>query len=89
MKSRLIGLVVRSYCDYYVPICYPSKISAGLVVKRIGNSSVDYCVGIFENCESNKASAVGGFTHVFVDRLTNRPHSIDEQMKKKLLSISI
>jgi acyl-CoA thioester hydrolase len=88
LKSPIIGFVVSSYCSYYSPISYPDQISIGLFVKRIGNSSVDYTVGIFENCESKKASAVGGFTHVFVDRINRRPQKIDDEMKKKLLSIS-
>ncbi len=88
LKSPIIGFVVSSYCSYYSPISYPDQISVGLFVKRIGNSSVDYTVGIFENCESEKASAVGGFTHVFVDRINRRPQKIDDEMKKKLLSIS-
>jgi acyl-CoA thioester hydrolase len=87
LKSDLIGFVVHSHCSYFSPVSYPSKISAGLFINRIGNSSVDYCVGIFENNESLKASAVGGFTHVFVDRLTRRSHSINDQMKKEFLSI--
>ncbi|CAF1920165.1 unnamed protein product [Rotaria magnacalcarata] len=88
LKSPLIGFVVSSHCNYYSPVSYPSKIEAGLFVKRIGKSSVDYCVGIFDNCQSEKASAVGGFTHVFVDRINRRPQPFDDEMKKKLLSIS-
>ncbi|CAF3133693.1 unnamed protein product [Rotaria sp. Silwood2] len=87
-KSSLLDYVVYSHCEYYSPISYPSIISAGLFVKRIGKSSVDYQVGIFENNKSLKASAVGGFASVFVDRMNQRPHSIDEQLRKQLLSIS-
>ncbi len=88
LKSSIIGFVVSSYCSYYSPISYPSIISVGLFVSRIGNSSVDYTVGIFENKTIEKASAVGGFTHVFVSRIDNRPKTIDELFKKKLLDIS-
>ena len=88
LKSPVIGYVVSSYCEYYSPVSYPSNVLAGLFVKRIGNSSVDYQVGIFEPNSTFKASAVGGFTHVFVDRINNRPQAIDQQMKKQLLSIS-
>ncbi|CAF4093440.1 unnamed protein product [Rotaria sordida] len=88
LKSPLIGFVVSSHCEYYSPISYPSKISAGLFVKRIGKSSVDYSVGIFEDNQVEKASAVGGFIHVFVDRINHRPQTINDEMKKQLLSIS-
>ncbi len=60
----------------------------GLFVSRIGNSSVDYTVGIFENKQSLKASSVGGFTHVFVDRINNRPRSLDDLFRNKLVEIS-
>jgi hypothetical protein len=39
---------------------------------------------MFENDQTDeKASAVGGFTHVFVDRITNRPKNLDDSFKKK------
>ena len=87
-SSSLIGFVVRSDCEFYSPISYPKKISVGLVVQRIGNSSVDYRVGIFADEEKEtKASAVGGFTHVFVNRQTQKSASIPSQMRWKLVRI--
>jgi len=88
LKSPSIGFVVSSYCYYYSPLSYPSIVDVGLFVSRIGNSSVDYKIGIFENKESLKASSVGGFTHVFVDRITNRPKALDDFFKTKLIEIS-
>ncbi len=88
LKSSSIGLVVSSHCFYYSPISYPSKISVGLFIPRIGKSSVDYKVGIFQNSECDLASSVGGFTHVFVDRITNRPKTLENLFKIKLLEIS-
>jgi hypothetical protein len=38
---------------------------------------------MFENDQTDeKASAVGGFNHVFVDRITNRPKNLDDSFKK-------
>lgn len=88
MKSSTVGFVVSSYCNYYNPICYPSIVQLGLFVKRIGNSSVDYTVGIFDTKESFKASSVGGFTHVFVDRISNRPKTLEKHFREKLIEIS-
>jgi acyl-CoA thioester hydrolase len=88
LKSSSIGFVVSSYCNYYSPISYPSIVDVGLFVSRIGNSSVDYTVGIFENKESLKASSVGGFTHVFFDRINNRPKPLDDLFRNKLVEIS-
>ncbi len=44
----------------------------GLRVKNLGKSSVAYEVGVFERGQDD-VRAVGGFTHVFVERDTNRP----------------
>ena len=88
LKSSSMGFVVSSYCNYYSPISYPSIVHLGLFVKRIGNSSVDYTVGIFHSKESLKASSVGGFTHVFVHRTTNRPQPLDKFFREKLIEIS-
>jgi acyl-CoA thioester hydrolase len=83
-----MGFVVSSYCNYYSPISYPSVVDVGLFVSRISNSSVDYTIGIFEKKESLFASSVGGFTHVFVDRLSNRPKAFDDLFRNKLIEIS-
>lgn len=88
LKSSQMGFVVSSYCNYYQSISYPANVYVGLFVKRIGNSSVDYTVGIFHSKESPKASSVGGFRHVFVDRTTNRPKTIDKSFRDKLIEIS-
>ena len=88
LKSSTMGFVVSSYCNYYQSISYPSNVLLGLFVKSIGNSSVDYTVGIFHSQQSQKASAVGGFRHVFVDRTTNRPKSLEKSFRDRLIEIS-
>ena len=87
LRSALVGFVVRSHCDYYSPLCYPQSISVGLFVSRLGNSSVDYTVGIFGPDEGEKASAVGGFTHVFVDRQKQKAETIPSDLREKLKEI--
>ena len=82
LKSPLLSFVAYSYCEYFSPLSYPARISAGLFVKRIGNSSADFQVGIFENDKCLKASAVGGFAHVFVDRINQRSQKINDEMRK-------
>ena len=74
-KGLVVGFVVHSSCDYLNPISHPEKIEAGLVVKKIGNSSVTYGIGIFKEDE-DKVSAYGEFVHVFVNRSNNKFFSI-------------
>ncbi|KAI8092932.1 HotDog domain-containing protein [Halteromyces radiatus] len=79
-QTKPIGLVVHSSANFYAPASYPSVMEAGLVISKLGKSSVTYRVGIFEkksnngnNDEHNLASVVGGFTHVFVDPKARKP----------------
>jgi hypothetical protein len=51
-------------------ISYPSTISVGLFIKGIGS---------VENNQFSKTSTVGGFTHVFVDRINHRPNKISDK----------
>ena len=47
-------------------------VELGLRVNKIGNSSVTYEVGVFERNKEDPR-AVGGYTHVFVERDKRRP----------------
>ncbi|KAK2797236.1 hypothetical protein FQN51_008759 [Onygenales sp. PD_10] len=67
-----IGLVVSSYCDYFASVSFPDVLELGLRVVKLGSSSVVYEVGIFKRGEE-AVKAVGGFTHVFVEREGMKP----------------
>ncbi|KAF8469211.1 HotDog domain-containing protein [Kalaharituber pfeilii] len=95
-ESTQIGLVVSSWCQYVSPASFPTTLLCGMRVNKLGKSSVDYEVGIFEEVgedggelpasglrsgrdnawEGKKGKmvvrAVGGFTHVFVDKVTRK-----------------
>lgn len=71
-SSECIGLVVNSQCNYFSPVAFPAVLDLGLRVVKLGYSSVAYEVGVFEQ-KKVTVSAVGGYTHVFVERGQNRP----------------
>ena len=71
-SSDCIGLVVYSYCNYFSPVSFPVVLDLGLRVTKLGHSSVTYEVGVFEQGKGT-VNAVGGYTHVFVEREKNRP----------------
>ena len=73
-SSQEIGLVVSSHCDFFSSLAFPSVTEAGLCVIKLGRTSASYEVGIFEKGVED-CKAVGGFTHVFVDRKTGRPQA--------------
>lgn len=71
-KSDVIGLVAETMCSYFKPLGFPSKVTVGLRVGRLGSSSVRYEIGLFQD-DANDASAQGHFVHVYVDRASGRP----------------
>ena len=87
-SAEIIGFVVASSCEYKSPVAYPEKLEAGFMVNRLGNSSVEYGIGIFKKGQQ-AASAHGTFTHVFVDRNTDKPVSIPAQIRAALEAVLV
>ena len=78
-----IGLVVETQCNYHRSVAFPDRITAGVAVAKLGNSSVRYEVGIFRNDETT-ASANGHFVHVYVDAKTSRPVALPDDLREAL-----
>ena len=87
-NGNIIGLIVQSGCNYFSSFKYPEDIEAGIRVTKIGNSSVKYEVGLFKQ-KYDLASADGFFIHVYVDRVTRKPKTLDYELKKKLDTIYV
>ena len=81
--SPIVGYVVHSSCNYLSGISYPGIIDVGIVVKKLGKTSVTYEIGIFKD-EENKVSAYGEFVHVFVNRSEKKPVSIPDNILQSL-----
>ena len=79
-RSPVIGLVVETQCRYFRPIAFPDAVTAGLRVGHLGTSSVRYEVGLFRN-EEPAAAAQGHFVHVYVDRDSQRPVPLPEDLR--------
>lgn len=84
----IIGYIANSQCDYKKAISFPEKIEGGFRVNRLGNSSVEYGIAIFKEGD-NDCCAFGTFTHVFVDRKTERPVPISTPMRTALESMLV
>lgn len=87
-KSPVVGLVVATNCAYFASVAFPDEIVAGLRVAHLGNSSVRYEVGLFRAGTTHPAAA-GDFTHVYVDRLTNRPVPLPADLRAALEAIRV
>jgi len=82
-KSPVVGLVVETGCSYFAPVSYPEIVTAGLRVRRVGTSSVQYEIGIFRKGETF-ASAQGRFVHVYVSDKDRKPVPLSQPMIEKL-----
>ena len=80
-SSPIIGLVVESNCHFYASLTYPEQAEVGVAVERLGRSSVRYRLAVFK-AGANEAAAAGGYTHVYVERATNRPVPIPEAHRR-------
>ena len=87
-NGKNIGLIVQSGCNYFSSFEYPENINAGIRVTKIGKSSVRYEVGLFKEKEE-LSSADGFFIHVYVDRKTNKPITLDYNFKNALDTIFV
>jgi len=61
-----IGVVAEVSCRYFREIGYPQPVEMGLVVDKVGTSSVIYRIGLFQG-DGDEAAAEGRFVHVYVD----------------------
>ena len=61
-----IGVVAETSCRYFRELGFPAPIETGLVVDRVGTSSVVYRIGLFQG-DGDEAAAEGRFVHVYVD----------------------
>ncbi len=84
----VIGMAVETMCKFNKPLAYPEVLEAGLRVGKLGNSSVRYEIGIFQE-SATAAAAMGHFVHVFVDRATGKPAPIPAAIRSALERIKV
>jgi acyl-CoA thioester hydrolase len=86
--SPVIGLVVESFCRYFTSLTYPEHAEVGVTVEHLGRSSVRYRLAVFE-AGAPEAAAAGGYTHVYVDRATNRPVPIPDGHRRLMEALTV
>jgi acyl-CoA thioester hydrolase len=90
-----IGVVAEVSCRYFREMGYPAPVDMGMVVDRVGTSSVIYRIGLFQGDpegEGAEASAEGRFVHVYVDNTvaagSGRPVSpVPEQIRRAVVPL--
>lgn len=87
-RSPVVGLVIETQCNYFAPVAFPDRITIGIRVAKLGNSSVRYEVGVFREDEE-EVSAQGHFVHVYVSRETRRPVALPDKLRAVLQTILV
>jgi acyl-CoA thioester hydrolase len=82
-NAPVIGVVVETGCRFHASLSFPEVVDAGLVVTRLGTSSVAYGIGLFRHGDDDPA-ATGRFVHVWVDRRTQRPVPVPPAIRAAL-----
>jgi acyl-CoA thioester hydrolase len=64
-----IGVVAEVGCRYFAEVGYPAPVDLGVVVDKLGTSSIVYRIGLFQGDgdAGALARAEGRFVHVYVD----------------------
>ncbi|PZU92876.1 MAG: thioesterase [Chelatococcus sp.] len=86
--SPVIGLVAETGCTYFESVAFPETVEIGMAVERIGTSSVTYRLGVFRS-GADLAAAQGRFTHVHVDRASQRPVPIPADLRRALETLAV
>ncbi|HYT97789.1 MAG TPA: thioesterase family protein [Casimicrobiaceae bacterium] len=82
-NDSAVGLVAETGCTFRKSLSFPETIDAGLAVTKLGKSSVVYEIGLFRH-DDDEPAALGRFVHVWVDRVSQRPVAIPEQIRAAL-----
>ncbi len=89
-----IGVVAEVGCRYFREIGYPEPVDMGMVVDKVGTSSVVYRIGLFQgdpDRDGAEAAAEGRFVHVYVDNTgsgSGRPVSpLPDQIREAVLPL--
>jgi acyl-CoA thioester hydrolase len=87
-SSPTVGLVVETGCVYFESVAYPERLEVGLAVEKLGRSSVTYRLGLFRQVGAMTV-ALCHYTHVYVDRASNKPVAMPEANRRLFESIAV
>lgn len=90
MATSSTAVVAESGCRFLSEVRFPSPLTVGLAVTRLGRSSVTYQLGLIDSPEEDDevrrptVAAVGHWVHVYVDRVRGMPVSIPSNVRALL-----
>ena len=83
MSGALQPFTVENLCRYRRSVALPDKIECGVRTAKLGNSSARYEFGLFVVGEID-AAATGYMVDVYVDRATQKPVRIPDEIRISL-----
>jgi acyl-CoA thioester hydrolase len=86
--SETIGLVVENNCVYFSSLAFPDAIEIGVAVEELGRSSVRYRLAAFK-AGAPLAAAQGRYTHIYVERASQRPTPIPDGHRRLMESLRV
>jgi acyl-CoA thioester hydrolase len=78
-----IGVVAETGCRFLSALSFPDLVTAGLLLRRLGTSSVTYQIALFRGADPAPAG-LGHFVHVYVDRATRQPVPVPQIIRDAL-----
>lgn len=81
LSGTIRTLVVASSCRYFSEVAFPGQIDIGVKITRVGNSSIQYDIGVFRKDGSTLAAASGTFTVVCACPVSGRPVTVPEAFR--------
>ena len=87
-RSGTVGLVVETRCTYFESVAFPDRLEIGVRVAHVGRSSVRYDLAVFRE-GTVLAAARGAFTHVYVDRASQKPVPIPDEVRAVLEKLRV
>jgi acyl-CoA thioester hydrolase len=88
LEDKVIAVVAETQCQFFNSVAYPEILEIGLIVERVGNSSVTYRLGVFSQ-HAIEPAAQGRFVHVYVDNMTRQPVPIPPAVRQGLLALTV
>lgn len=86
LNDNLHFYVVNSNCDFYQSLKFPEKVSVGLGIQKMGNTSIAYRLSVFSESKQKADSALSASTtmiFVVIDKTTGKPAAIPEAIRAR------
>ncbi|CAF0840965.1 unnamed protein product [Didymodactylos carnosus] len=83
IKGDHVFVAVETGCVFLHQVAYPDRITMGLRIARLGNTSVRWELAVFRD-DVDTSAAEGHFVHVYVKRDDRRPVIIPDHVRKLL-----